>query len=127
LAAGERRICNVVAAKARIRVRDGYESFVPVLLPELSDVRRFAGELHAAGKPWPGDAFGWPAEYHPQRPEPPLDSKLSFTPADFCIGESGIWFFSLMWEHGRDLPPLEFLDDENILTSAESERSSPES
>ncbi len=107
----------MVTAKARIKVREDYESFVPVLLPELNDVRRFAGELHAAGKPWKGDAFGWPAEYHPQRPEPPLDSKLTFTPADFCIGESGIWFFSLMWEHGKDVPPVEFLDDRNILTN----------
>jgi hypothetical protein len=60
----------------------------------------------------------------PRYLEPP---KLSFTPADFCIGESGIWFFSLMWEHGQDLPPRELLDDKNILTIAESERSSPES
>jgi len=106
----------VVTAKARIRVHEDYESVVPVLLPELNDVRQLAGELHAAGKPWKGEVFGWPAEYNPQRPEPPLDSKLSFTPADFCIGESGIWFFSLMWEHGKDLPPVEFLDDRNILT-----------
>ena len=66
------------------------------------------------------------AEYHPQRTEPPLDSKLPFTPADFCIGESGVWFFSLMWEHGQDAPPVEFLDDRNILTKAASERRSPE-
>ena len=105
----------MVAAKARIRIHDDYESLVPVVIPELDDVRRFAGELHARGKPWKGDAFGWPAEYQPERPEPPLDSKLSFTPADFCIGESGIWFFSLMWEHGKDAPPVEFLDDSNIL------------
>lgn len=105
----------MVAAKARVRLHDDYESFVPVLIPELDDVRRFAGELHARGNPWTGDAFGWPAEYHTEQPEPPLDSKLSFTPADFCIGESGIWFFSLMWEHGKDAPPVEFLDDGNIL------------
>jgi hypothetical protein len=40
---------------------------------------------------------------------------LPFTPADFCIGESGVWFFSLMWEHGKDAPPVEFLDDSNLL------------
>jgi hypothetical protein len=104
----------VVTAKARIKVHDGYESVVPVLIPGLDEVRRFAGELHAQGKPWAGDAFGWPAEYQPERPEPPLDSKLHFSPADFCIGESGIWFFSLMWEHGKDAPPVEFLDDKGI-------------
>jgi len=40
---------------------------------------------------------------------------MTFTPADFCIGESGIWFFSLMWEQGRDADPEEFLDDKGIL------------
>ncbi|MEK6737036.1 MAG: hypothetical protein AABY74_00025, partial [Planctomycetota bacterium] len=55
------------------------------------------------------------AEYNPEKPEPPLDSKMSFTPADFCIGESGIWFFSLLWEHGKNGEPEEFLDDRNIL------------
>ena len=107
----------MVTAKARIRVRDGCDSFVPVFIPELGEVRRFAGELHSRGKPWTGDAFGWSAEYQPERPEPPLDSKLPFTPADFCVGESGIWFFSLMWEHGKDAPPVEFLDDRNILAN----------
>jgi hypothetical protein len=46
---------------------------------------------------------------------------MIFTPADFCIGESGIWFFSLMWEHGKDADPVEFLDDRNILTGAVTE------
>jgi hypothetical protein len=108
----------VVTAKARIRLH-GYESCVPVLVPELDEVRRFAAELHARGEPWAGEAFGWPAEYHPQRPEPPLGSKLTFTPADFCIGESGIWFFSSMWEHGKDAPPVELLDDKNILAEGQ--------
>jgi hypothetical protein len=107
----------VVSAKARIIGHDGYESCVPVLIPDLDDVRRFASDLHARQEAWTGDAFGWPAEYHAERSEPPLDSKLAFTPADFCIGESGIWFFSLMWEHGKDAPPVEFLDNSNILAT----------
>jgi hypothetical protein len=114
----------VVTAKARIKVHDDYESLVPVLIPVLDEVRRFAGELHTRGEPWTGEAFGWPAEYQPERAEPPLDSKLRFTPADFCIGESGIWFFSLMWEHGKDAPPVEFLDDKSIMTSVVIEKSS---
>jgi hypothetical protein len=105
----------VVTAKVLIRMHGGYEAVVLVVLPEPDDVRRFAGELHAQGKPWAGDAFGWRTEYQPERSESPLDSKLLFTPADFCIGESGVWFFSLMWEHGKDAPPVEFLDDKNIL------------
>ena len=88
---------------------------VPIVIPRLDDVRQFADRLHAQGKPWKGEAFGWPAEYHPERAEPPLDSAMQFTPADFCIGESSVWFFSLMWEHGCDAPPVEFLDERNIV------------
>jgi hypothetical protein len=112
----------VVTAKARIKVHDDYESIVPIVIPELDEVRRFAGKIHAQGKLWTGEAFGWTAEYHPERAEPPLDSKLPFTPADFCIDESGVWFFSLMWEHGKDAPPVEFLDDKNILAKAAPEQ-----
>ena len=87
----------------------------PILIPDLDAVSKLAAKLHAKGEAWKGEAFGWPAEYNPERPEPPLDSRMTFTPADFCIGESGIWFFSLMWESGRDQAPVEFLDDRNIL------------
>jgi hypothetical protein len=90
---------------AKIRTRDDYAVIVPLAIPNLDEVREFASRLHAKGKSWRGSAFGWQAEYNPQRPEPPLDSKMTFTPADFCIGESGIWFFSLMWERGNDAEP----------------------
>ncbi len=53
--------------------------------------------------------------WYPESSTPPLDSHMTFTPADFCIGESGIWFFSLMWEHGKDKEPVEFLDDKNLI------------
>ena len=85
----------------------------PIMVPDLDEVRSFAAQMHAEGEVWTGEAFGWPAEYNPERSEPPLDSKMTFTPADFCIGESGIWFFSLMWEHGSDAEPVEFLDEGN--------------
>ena len=106
----------MLTVKARVRVHGKDASVVPVLIPDLDEVREFAARLHAEGEPWKGEAFGWQAEYNPERPEPPLDSKMTFTPADFCIGESGIWFFSLMWEHGSDKEPAEFLDDRNILS-----------
>lgn len=105
----------MTTVKAKIRVHNDYAAMVPVAIPELDEVREFAAKLHAKGKVWKGEAFGWQAEYNPERAEPPLDSKMTFTPADFCIGESGIWFFSLMWEHGRDAEPVEFLDDKNIM------------
>ena len=92
---------------------------VPVVVPELDDVRRFSQKLHAKGRLWRGEAFGWDAECNPERPEPPPDSKMTFTPADFCIGESGIWFFSRMWEQGRDEEPVEFLDDRHVRINVE--------
>ena len=107
----------MVTAKARINVRENHAAIVPVLLPGIDEVRAFAAKLHTSGQAWAGEAFGWPAEYHPALPAAPLDSKMTFTPADFCIGENGIWFFSLMWEHGGDAEPTEFLDDSHILTS----------
>jgi hypothetical protein len=109
----------VLTIKAKVRSRsDDYVSVIPIVVPNLGDVRAFAAKLHAQGKAWQGEAFGWQAEYNPECADPPLDSKMTFTPADFCIGESGIWFFSLMWEHGRDAEPVEFLDDRNILEQA---------
>ena len=106
----------MVTVKARIKTHENYTSIIPIVIPDLDEVRKFAAKLHAEGKPWKGEAFGWPAEYNPERSEPPLGSKMTFTPADFCFGESGIWFFSLMWEHGHDVEPVELLDDRNILT-----------
>ncbi len=64
-----------------------------VVIPELSKVRAFAGQLHAAGRRWQGEMFGWSGEYTPESQRKPRDSKMRFTPADFWIGESGIWFF----------------------------------
>jgi hypothetical protein len=40
-----------------------------------------------------GEIFGWQAEYTPESDKKPEDSIMTFTPADFWIGESGIWFF----------------------------------
>jgi len=105
----------VVTAKVKITLPDNYAPIVPIIVPDLDEVRAFAAKLHTKGEPWQGEAFGWQVEYSPQRAELPLDSKMKFTPADFCIGESDIWFFSLMWEYGKDAKPVEFLDDKNIL------------
>ena len=62
-----------------------------------------------------GEIFGWQAEYTPESDKKLEGSNMTFTPADFWIGESGIWFFSLMWEHGKDKEPVEFLDDRGII------------
>jgi hypothetical protein len=43
-------------------------------------------------------------------------------PASFTIGESGVWFFSLLWENGIDQPAVEFLDDRSLLEPAYQEK-----
>lgn len=108
----------MVTAQAKIKTNGDYAAIVPVAIPDLEEVRMFAAKLHAKKKAWRGDVFGWQAEYNPERSERPLASKMPFTPADFCIGESGIWFFSLMWENGSNAKPVEFIDAANILTKA---------
>jgi hypothetical protein len=106
----------VVVVKAQVKnLSDNYEPIIPIAIPDLKEVREFAARLHIIGKAWKGEVFGWQAEYNPENSDAPLDSKMTFTPADFCIGESGIWFFSLMWESGKHENPVEFLDDKNIL------------
>ena len=107
----------MATVQAKIRTADGQESVLPVVVPEIAAVCDFANKLHATGEPWQGDAFGWQAEYVPQRDTPPLQSRMAYTPAEFCIGESGVWFFSLMWEHGAGAAPVEFLDDSGIVKS----------
>ena len=108
----------MLTVKAKVHVFGGVAPVVPIVVPDHQEVREFAERLHAQGQPWRGEAFGWSAEYNPERPEPPLESRMSFTPADFCIGESGIWFYSLMWERGRNEAPVEFVDDRNLVPNA---------
>jgi hypothetical protein len=40
---------------------------------------------------------------------------MTFTPAEFWIGESGIWFYSLMGEKGVRAEPVEFVDERGIV------------
>ena len=108
-------------AAVRVRVASSTDTdspVVPMLIPDLNDVRTRAYELHRVGAAWSGELFGWDAEYNPGSDEAPPGSNMRFTPADFCIGESGIWFFSMMWENGMELEPVEFLDDAAIVRSA---------
>ena len=105
----------MLTVKARIPQRANYSPILPLAIPDLREVKAFANHLHAAGKHWRGEIFGWPGEYTPERRKRPPGSKMRFTPADFWIGESGIWFYSLMWERGRNKEPVEFLDDRGIV------------
>ena len=105
----------MLTVKAKIPAHADYEPILPLAVPELKEVKVFANHLHSLGKHWAGELFGWQAEYTPESDKKPEGSNMTFTPADFWIGESGIWFFSLMWEHGKDKDPVEFLDDRGII------------
>lgn len=88
---------------------------IPVAIPELTEVRALAEHLHALGRRWRGELYGWPAAYTPERRRKPQGSKQAFTPAEFWIGESGLWFFSLMWERGKDREPVAFEDARGVV------------
>ncbi|CAG1005321.1 hypothetical protein ANAEL_03316 [Anaerolineales bacterium] len=105
----------MLTVKVKIHAQEGYEPILPLAIPDLKEVRSFASHLHALGARWQGEIFGWQAEYTPESGQKPEDSAMTFTPADFWIGESGIWFFSLMWENGRDNAPVELLDERGVV------------
>jgi len=82
----------MLTVRARIPQKSDYSPILPLAIPSLEEARAFANHLHSLGKHWEGEIFGWSAEYTPQRKRKPPDSKMKFTPAEFWIGESGIWF-----------------------------------
>jgi hypothetical protein len=94
------------------------ELAIPVALPEMDNIRRLAFALHAKGKTYEGEMWGWPVSYDPGSPEPPLASRLTFTPALFFIGVWPVWDVSFSWEYGNDAEPHIFIGDKNIVTKA---------
>lgn len=102
-------------ALVKIAIDSDFTPIVPVLIPHVRDVRILAHQLHRGKKDWQGIAFGWEAEYHASKQQKPPHSKMEFTPAEFWIGDSTIWGFSMMWEDGDEQPPSESLSDENIV------------
>ncbi len=44
---------------------------------------------------------------------------MTFTPAEFWMGDSSVWGFSMMWEYGDDKPPSEALSDWNVIKDAD--------
>jgi len=102
---------------------------IPVAVPSLEEVRAFALRLHQLNQPYEDMIWGWPVYYDPEIKEEETAFEIPdgaggfrteirpfWSPASFTIGESGVWFFSLLWENGADNPPVEFLDNRNIMT-----------
>lgn len=106
---------NGTVALVKVTIDSEFTPIIPILIPSLDDVRSLATELHQQNVDWQGIAFGWEAEYHASRPEQPENSKMTFTPAEFWIGDSTIWGFSMMWEDGDDHLPGESVSDWNII------------
>ena len=101
---------------------------VPVAIPDVQEVRAFAERLHQLGQSYQDRVWGWELSYEPEIDEPEAEVQIPdgkgdfvtetmpiWAPASFAIGESGVWFFSMLWENGVDQPPSEFLDDRNLL------------
>ena len=123
---------NTVHVKVDVHHNDDNNvAIVPIAVPDLAAVRALADRLHAEGREYSSIALGWPVQYDPELREDATEFQIPngqgghrtevrpfWSPASFTIGESGVWFYSLLWENGSDNAPVEFLDDRNILSLA---------
>ena len=57
---GKRSRASVLTVKARVPQQANYSPILPVVIPDLGEVKAFANHLHTAGKHWHGEIFGWP-------------------------------------------------------------------
>jgi hypothetical protein len=87
---------------------------VPVTIPELQEIRHLAFTLHRQRRAFDGEQWGWPVSYEPESPNPPIESRLTFTPATFFIGVWPLWYVSFTWEYGRNVEPNILVGNENI-------------
>lgn len=114
---------------------DEHGVIVPVVVPDLTAVHALADRLHTEGQEYSGMAWGWPVQYDPELREDAAEFQIPdgqggyrieirpfWSPASFTIGESGVWFYSLLWENGRDQSPVEFLGEQNVLYDAKGAR-----
>lgn len=104
-----------IVVRVKITIDPEFTPIIPVVIPSLDEVRSFAQLLHQQNQNWQGSVFGWDAEYHASLEEPPADSKMTFTPAEFWIGDATIWALSMMWEDGDDKPASEAISDWNLV------------
>ncbi|MBI1297296.1 hypothetical protein GC175_20305 [bacterium] len=117
-----------LALEAQKAVRAQIRTTQTRLIPNLDEVRALAMRLHADAQPYQGRAWGWEVTYEPEVTEADAEVEVAdgkggfvtetmplWLAASFTIGESGVWFFSLLWENGVDQTPVEFLDDRNVI------------
>ncbi|MDA0246318.1 MAG: hypothetical protein OT477_23145 [Chloroflexi bacterium] len=90
---------------------------IPIPIPDAAEVEALARELHAGGVAYEGVVWGWPVHYEPEWREESAEFQIPdgqggwrteirpfFSPASFTIGQNGFWFYSLLWENGREAP-----------------------
>ncbi len=125
---------NMIQVKVDVHHDDNNHNFddrcviVPVAVPDLAAVHALADHLHEEGRAYSSTAWGWPVQYDPELREAVAEFQIPdghgsyqteirpfWSLASFTIGESGIWFYSLLWENGRDQAPIAFLDERNVL------------
>ena len=120
---------NIIQVKVHVHQQDNADTTaVPVAVPDVAAVRALAEQLHRDGGPYSGMAYGWPVYYEPEVREDAAHFQVPdgrggyrteirpfWSPASFTIGESGIWFYSLLWENGKEVEPVAFLDDKNVV------------
>lgn len=99
-----------------IELETGVQPAIPLSVPTTEEIGQLADALHRKGQRFDGEAWGWPVSYEPEDATPPIDSRMTFTPASFTIGVFGVWFVSLTWERGRIAAPSVFLDAD-VVTS----------
>ena len=100
----------------------------------IQELRQLAHQLHTAQAAHHGTAWDWPVYYEPELREEAAEFQIPdgrggyrsevrphWSPASFTIGESDIWFYSLLWENGSDAEPVAFLDDANVIRNFISE------
>lgn len=119
---------NTIHVKVNVHHNGVHGALVPITVPDLADVRTLALRLHAERVPYHATVWGWPVYYEPELSEEAAEYEVPdghggtrtqvgpyWSPASFTIGESGVWFYSLTWERGSEQPPVEFLDDRNVV------------
>jgi hypothetical protein len=112
---GKRKKISGTIAKVRVAIDEEFRPTIPVLIPDIQDIRDLAIKLHRTKENWQGNVFGWDAEYISSLAEAPENSQMTFTPATFWIGDATIWGFSMMWEDGDDQPPVETVSNWNVI------------
>lgn len=114
---------NIIQAKVTIPQADDAVVSIPIAVPDLTAVYQLAEQLHEQGRPYEGQAWGWPVQYDPEIREEAAEFQIPdgqglyrteirpfWTPASFTIGQNGFWFYSLLWEDGPLAPPRAFLE-----------------